>query len=111
MNLAVLVWLLEPAAMLGAGVAILAGAGVLYCYRGSQAASLKRHLRNWRLMQVLGIVALYFLALAASGLIARDYWGWLYVMVGLRTGLWWYQWRFNSNLSLERPLRRPHPRA
>jgi hypothetical protein len=93
MNPAMLAALPEPAALLGAGVAGLAGLGVLWRYRGSQSSSLKRYLRRWRLMQVLGISALYFLALAASCLILQDHWGWVYLIVGVRAGVQWYRLR------------------
>lgn len=82
------VWL-EPAAWLGAGTATLAALAVFWCYRHSETASLHWYLKNWRLRQVLGIAALYFLALAATCAIFSDHWGWLYLILAVKFGIWW----------------------
>lgn len=81
---------LEPAAWLGAGLALLAALLVFWHYRHGEQASLQWYLKNWRLMQVLGITSLYFLALAATCAIFGDHWGWLYLIVAIKAGVWWF---------------------
>lgn len=81
---------LEPAAWLGIGAAVLAALAVFWRYRQSEPASLQWYLKNWRLMRVLGVTALYFLALAATCVVVGDRWGWLYLILAFKAGIWWF---------------------
>ena len=105
MNLGTLAFWLEPAAALGAGVAILAGLGVVWHYRNNQSIGLKWYLKNWRLMQVLGVTGLYYLALAATCAVLGDRWGWLYLFVAIKAGIWWVTRLMRVQWGLEYLLR------
>jgi hypothetical protein len=105
MSLDTLALLLEPAAWLGAAVTLVASLCVLWRYRGSEPTSLNWYLRNWRMRQVLGISALFYLALAASCLILHDRWGWLYVLLALRLGGWWYKRLLSEEVTFPHLLR------
>jgi hypothetical protein len=105
MNLDALVLLLEPAAWLGAAATLAAALSIRWHYRGNQQDSLEWHLCNWRMRQALGVSALFYLALAVSCLILHDHWGWLYVMVALRLGGWWYKRLLNEQASFSRSRR------
>jgi len=89
MELEALAFWLQPAAALGVAAASLAALGVCWRYRGSRSGSLKWYLKNWRMMQVLGVTALYFFALAGTCVFVDDLWGWLYLMLGMKVGIWW----------------------
>ncbi len=110
MDLDALVPLLEPAAALGAAVTAVAATWVLWRYHGKQRDSLEWYLGNWRMRQALGVSALFYLALAVSCLILPDRWGWLYAMVALRLGGWWYKRLLSERVSFPR-LRARRSRA
>ncbi|HEU5370662.1 MAG TPA: hypothetical protein VFU69_19470 [Ktedonobacterales bacterium] len=105
MNLDVLALLLEPVAWLGGAVTLAASLAVFWHYRSSQQASLNWYLGNWRMRQILAVSALFYLALAASCLILRDRWGWLYFLVAFRLGSWWYKRLLNERASFQQLLR------
>jgi len=110
MDLDALVLLLEPAAALGAAATAVAALWVFWHYRGNEKDSLEWYLGNWRMRQALGVSALFYLALAVSCLILQDRWGWLYAMVALRLGGWWYKRLLCERISFPR-LRRSRARA
>ena len=62
---------------------------VLWHFRGSRIQSFNWRLRSWRLKQLSAIACLFFLAMAASYWVIQDAWGWIYLLVAFKTGMWW----------------------
>jgi hypothetical protein len=75
---------------IGGTVALLVATGlVMWQYRESRVQSFNWHLRNWRLKQISAIACLFFVAMAASAWVIQDAWGWVYLIVALKTVTWW----------------------
>ena len=62
---------------------------VIRHYGNSPIQSYKWRIRNWRLKQLSAIACLFFLAMAASYWVIQDAWGWIYLLVSFKTGMWW----------------------
>lgn len=62
---------------------------VLWYYRDSQAGSFRWHWRNARLKQLAALASLFFLAMAASYAVLQQAWGFIYLIVAVKTGTWW----------------------
>ena len=80
--------------LLGLGIsgtiALVVAAGlVIRHYSDSTVQSFNWRLRNWRLKQLSAIACLFFLAMAASYWVIQEAWGWIYLLVAFKTGLWW----------------------
>jgi amino acid transporter len=84
-----LAWLIEPVAGAGTLVAALVAASIVWRYRRIRHAGPLWRRRNWRVTQVCAVTSLFYLALAASCLILKDFWGWLYLMLAIQVGKWW----------------------
>src|SRR5258707_1111933 len=80
----------EPIALVGTLVAIGFAAGIIWRYRLSRRAGRLWRRRNWRLSQVFALTSLFYLALAASCLVLKDLWGWLYLILAI-VGIWWFR--------------------
>ena len=89
MNAETLAPLVEPLALAGTAIALLIATSIVWRYRNSPTRSRLRRRRNWRLMQVCALTSLFYLALAASSLVLKDLWGWLYLMLAIQAGTWW----------------------
>ncbi len=76
---------------IGGSLSLLAATAlVMWHYRDSRVQSFDWLLRNWRLKQLSAVACLFFLAMAASSLVIQDAWGWIYLLVALKTGTWWF---------------------
>jgi hypothetical protein len=79
----------EPLALAGALVAIGFVVGIIWRYRRTRRTGRFWRRRNWRLTQVCALTSLFYLALAASALVLKDVWGWLYLILAFKVGIWW----------------------
>ena len=71
-------------------LALLAAVGrILWQYRRSPFQSFRWRIRNWHLKRIAAIACLFFLAMAASCAVLADPWGWGYLVIGARIGVWW----------------------
>jgi hypothetical protein len=73
----------------GAITLVVATGLVIRHYSDSTVQSFNWRLRNWRLKQLSAIACLFFLAMAASYWVIQEAWGWIYLLVAFKTGLWW----------------------
>jgi high-affinity Fe2+/Pb2+ permease len=81
--------LVAPVALAGTLIAALVAAGIAWRYRNTRNSRRLWRRRNWRLMQFCALTSLFYLALAASSLVLKDLWGWLYLMLAIQVGTWW----------------------
>ncbi len=64
---------------------------VMWCYRDSRANGFQWQMRNWRLKQISAIACLFFLAMSASYWVIQEPWGWIYLLVTIKCGTWWFR--------------------
>jgi hypothetical protein len=62
---------------------------IMHRYGDSSIQNFNWCLKNWRLKQLSAIACLFFLAMAASCWVIQDAWGWIYMLVAFKTGMWW----------------------
>ena len=55
--------------------------------------------------QMLGVSALFYVALTASCVVLNDRWGWLYALVAFQLSTWWFKRLLNEDVRLPRLLR------
>ena len=64
---------------------------VLWRYRTARINGFQWQLRNWRLKQISAVACLFFLAMSASYWVIQEPWGWVYLLVAVKCGTWWFR--------------------
>jgi hypothetical protein len=77
--------------LLGTIILLVTTAMILWRYRSSHANSFQGHVRNWRLKQISAVACLFFLAMSASYWVIQEPWGWVYLLVAVKCGTWWFR--------------------
>jgi hypothetical protein len=80
--------------LLGLGISgtillLIATGLIIHHYGDSSIQNFNWRLRNWRLKQLSAIACMFFLAMAASCWLIQDAWGWIYLLIAFKTGMWW----------------------
>ncbi len=71
-------------------IVLLTLTGLIYWrYQGYPQGSFRWHLRNLHLKHVSVLASLFFFAMAASYAVLGEAWAILYLIIALKTGLWW----------------------
>ena len=82
---------LSALGLLGTILLLATTAMLLWQYRASRANSFHWRVRNWRLKQVSAVACLFFLAMSASYWVIQEPWGWVYLLVSVKCGTWWFR--------------------
>lgn len=76
--------------LLGTITLLAATAMVMVRYRVGRINGLRWQLRNWRLKQISAVACLFYLAMSASYWVIQEPWGWVYLLVAVKCGTWWF---------------------
>ncbi|MGZ3610343.1 MAG: hypothetical protein ACXWPS_24350 [Ktedonobacteraceae bacterium] len=89
LNLQLMSFFLLGLGISGTIILMIATGLVIHHYGNSSIQSFNWRLRNWRLQQLSAVAFLFFLAMAASCWLIQDAWGWVYLLIAFKTGMWW----------------------